>query len=85
MLNNRLFLSVRNVYFLANYGDFVGGGPENVSDPYIQLLPITDMKAAHNDFVTLRQGGDTSYKQPLLLPPGQGQTSPEPNTILSTA
>jgi hypothetical protein len=33
--------SVRNVYALFNFGDFVEGG-KNKDDPYIQFLTTTD-------------------------------------------
>ena len=72
--NDKFFL-VRNTYFLVNYGNFVDGSPSNLADPYFQLLPITDMNDAHDDFVKIRRGGDTSYVQPPLLAVGQGQTS----------
>lgn len=70
--------AVRNVYLLINFGDFVDGSPANTADPYIQLLPVTDVTAAHADFVKVRLGGkDTSASQAPLVPIEQAQHSPQ--------
>ncbi|CAA7262972.1 unnamed protein product [Cyclocybe aegerita] len=47
---------MRNVYSLFDYGDFIEGSTA-LEDPYIQLLSITNMTEAHQDFVTVRLGG----------------------------
>ncbi|KAI0696265.1 acid protease [Cytidiella melzeri] len=55
---------LRNAYLTVNFGDFVDGSVNNVADPYIQMLPLTnDSSAVHNDFVKVRGGSrsvDTS-------------------------
>jgi hypothetical protein len=49
--------TVRNTYLYINFGDFVDGKLDQVADPYIQLLPLTnDTSAVHNDFVKVRGG-----------------------------
>ena len=59
---------MRNVYSLFNFGDFVDGSPSNAAAPYVQLLPLTDPKRAHLDFVNARLDGvDTTGDQPALL------------------
>lgn len=58
---------LRNAYMLINFGDFVQGKTNQVADPYIQLLPLTDIAEAHADFVTVRLNGmDTTGGQTLL-------------------
>lgn len=75
-----LLLIVRNIYLLVNFGDFVDGRPSSVADPYIQLLPITDVADAHSDFVKIRLDGiDTTATQPHLLSHEEGQTTPDQN------
>ena len=55
---------VRNAYLYINFGDFVEGKLDQIADPYIQMLPLTnDTKEAHDDFVKVRGGSrsvDTS-------------------------
>lgn len=81
MFSSELLNAVRNVYILINFGDFVDGSNSSVADPFIQLLPTTNLTLAHADFVTARLGGvDTTASQPPLLPPGQGKISPDPST-----
>ncbi|KAF5380670.1 hypothetical protein D9757_007061 [Collybiopsis confluens] len=67
---------LRNVYTVMNYGDWIDGGTS--ADPYMQLLSITDVQAAHNDFVQVRLGGadTTQAAQWALLPADQQQHSP---------
>ncbi|KAF9046535.1 aspartic peptidase domain-containing protein [Panaeolus papilionaceus] len=48
---------MRNVYTLFDYGDFIQGST-TLADPYIQLLSITSTSEAHQDFVTVRLGGE---------------------------
>ncbi|THV05270.1 acid protease [Dendrothele bispora CBS 962.96] len=60
---------LRNTYTLFNFGDFVDGSPDNVADPYIQLLSTVDKAKIHHEFVIARLGGkDTTGSQPALLP-----------------
>jgi hypothetical protein len=55
--------AVRNVYLLIDYGDFVDG-TTNKAPPYGQILSLTDVAAAHSDFVQTRLGGvDTTGMQ----------------------
>lgn len=67
---------LRNVYAVMNYGDWIKGGSS--SDPYMQLLPTTNVQAAHSDFVTVRMGGmdTTGDSQWDLLPSSEEQHSP---------
>lgn len=56
-------VAVRNVYLLIDYGDFVDG-TTNKAPPYAQLLSLTDVAAAHLDFVQARLDGvDTTGMQ----------------------
>ncbi|KAF9793025.1 acid protease [Thelephora terrestris] len=58
---------LRNAYMLVNFGDFVDGKTDQVADPYVQLLPTTEMVEAHNDFVQVRlKGIDTTAGQTFL-------------------
>jgi hypothetical protein len=51
---------VRNAYISVNFGDFVEGST-NTAPPYVQLLSLTnDSAAAHQDFVKVRLGKDTT-------------------------
>lgn len=55
--------AVRNVYLLIDYGDFVDG-TTNKAPPYGQILSLTDVAAAHSDFVQARLDGvDTTGMQ----------------------
>ena len=58
------FVLVRNAYLYINFVDFVEGKLDQIADPYIQMLPLTnDTKEAHDDFVKVRGGSrsvDTS-------------------------
>ena len=76
-------LLVKNAYMLINFGDFVDGSPNNTADPYIQLLPTTNMQQAHQDFVNIRLGGvDTTSSQPPLLPTIQTMLSENTSSTL---
>lgn len=70
---------VRNVYTLIDLGKFVDGSGEDNAEGFIQMLPITDVNAAHTDFVNVRLSGKdtTSDAQWALLPASEGQKSPE--------
>ncbi|KAL5522149.1 hypothetical protein ACEPAF_2006 [Sanghuangporus sanghuang] len=69
---------LRNTYLLIDFGDFVDGSNSSVADPYIQLLSITDLSAAHIDFVNARLGGvDTTDSQSALLSEADAKHSPE--------
>jgi hypothetical protein len=62
-------ITVRNVYLLINYGDYVDGANTNAS-PYVQLLSTTNPASAHLDFVNVRLGGtDTTGGQVLTDEP----------------
>ena len=67
--------TVRNVYILIDYGDFVDG-TSNTADPYIQLLATTEPVEAHQDFVNVRLGGkdDANWQ---LLPASSTGSSPK--------
>ncbi|KAF8524419.1 acid protease [Hysterangium stoloniferum] len=70
---------LRNTYTSINFGDFVDGDTANRSDPYMQLLALTDPAAAHKDFVALRLNGKdtTGDAAHSLLPAGETQHSPQ--------
>ena len=58
---------VRNSYLLVNFGDFIDGKQDKVANPYVQLLPTTELVEAHNDFVQIRlKGVDTTGGQTFL-------------------
>jgi hypothetical protein len=78
--------TVRNAYQLIDFGDFVDGSDENVADPYIQLLSITDRAKAHEDFVNVRLNGtDTTGSQAPLLSQADAKHSPSTGTYNSTS
>ncbi|TCD60070.1 hypothetical protein EIP91_010788 [Steccherinum ochraceum] len=77
MLLGMAFL--RNTYMLVNFGDFVEGSTKKTNDPFIQLLPTTELGEAHNDFVSTRLNGvdDTANFHLLpasVLPPSDENT-----------
>lgn len=59
---------MRNAYMLINFGDFVDGSSSKTADPYIQLLPLTDLSEAHADFVNVRLMGNDNTGNFQLLP-----------------
>lgn len=69
---------MRNTYSLFDYGDWVDEASNDRQDPYIQLLSVTDVNQAHQDFVKVRMNGvDTSGSaSQQLVPADQGQKSP---------
>lgn len=69
---------LRNTYTLINYGNFVNGGSDS-GNPYIQLLPLTTVESAVNDFIKVRLNGQNliNSSQYALLPASQEQHSPE--------
>lgn len=70
--------AVRNTYTLLNYGNFINGG-SNSNNPYVQLLPLTNVESAVNDFINVRTNGQNliNSSQYALLPASQQQHSPE--------
>ncbi|THV05274.1 hypothetical protein K435DRAFT_119025 [Dendrothele bispora CBS 962.96] len=70
---------LRNTYTLINFGNFVDGSTDNVADPYIQLLSVSNKTQIHTDFVNVRLGGrDTTGSQAPLL--SNIQPRPESNS-----
>ncbi|KAG2155771.1 aspartic peptidase domain-containing protein [Suillus bovinus] len=69
---------LRNTYTLINYGKFITGG-SNSNNPYVQLLPLTNVESAVNDFIQVRLNGQNTINSPqyALLPASQEQHSPE--------
>ncbi|KAI8978777.1 acid protease [Trametes punicea] len=69
---------LRNTYTLLDYGNFMENTASDRGDPYVQLLPLTDVNAAHKDFVQVRLNGVDTTGDPshALLPPDQMQHSP---------
>lgn len=69
---------MRNTYTLINFGNLVEGGSSS-SNPYVQLLSLTDETAAVNDFIQVRLNGQNliNSSQYALLPASQEQHSPE--------
>ncbi|THG98832.1 hypothetical protein EW026_g3424 [Hermanssonia centrifuga] len=69
---------LRNTYTLFDYGDWVDDSSNDRSDPYIQLLSVTDKIKMHNDFVTVRLNGidTTNSTSQALLPSSQCKSSP---------
>jgi len=70
---------LRNTYTLLDYGDFIDGSSNDRGSPFVQLLPLTDVNTAHNDFVRSRLNGNDTTGNPskVLLPASQCQRSPE--------
>ncbi|KAF8256713.1 hypothetical protein EI94DRAFT_1639931, partial [Lactarius quietus] len=46
-----------NVYMLIDYGNFVDASMTATSNPYIQLLSMTDPAQAHIDFIAVHLNG----------------------------
>ncbi|KAI1794873.1 aspartic peptidase A1 [Ganoderma leucocontextum] len=69
---------MRNTYTLLDYGDFMENTAVDRGDPFIQLLPLTNVAAAHNDFVQVRLAGvdTTGDSAHALLPADQMKHSP---------
>lgn len=67
---------VRNTYSYLNWGDFVDETSAARDHPYVQLLPITDKAAAHDDFVKTRLGGIDTTSDPKYALLKDGQKSP---------
>ncbi|KAJ7758112.1 aspartic peptidase A1 [Mycena maculata] len=69
---------LRNAYALMDYGDWVDDSSIDQTDPYIQLLPLTNLATAHADFVNVRLAGvdTTNSSQYALLPASEQQHSP---------
>ena len=80
--------TVRNVYLLINYGDYVDGTTTKAS-PYVQLLSTTNPTFAHLDFVNVRLGGtDTTSGQVLADAPtssSNGDLHKSSNHAMKTA
>lgn len=70
---------MRNTYTLLDYGSFVEDTSDDTGDPFIQLLPITNVAKAHQDFVNVRLSGvdTTGSASQALLPTSEMQHSPE--------
>ena len=69
---------MRNAYTLFDYGNFMEDTAVDRGDPFIQLLPLTNVEEAHNDFVQVRLNGidTTGDASQALLPADQEQHSP---------
>ncbi|KAF8263174.1 hypothetical protein EI94DRAFT_1598635, partial [Lactarius quietus] len=55
MIRGMAFLT--NVYMLIDYGNFVDASMTATSNPYIQLLSMTDPAQAHIDFIAVHLNG----------------------------
>ena len=73
-----LRFSVRNVYSLFDYGNYVDNASNDRGDPYVQLLSVTDTAEAHADFVKVRLNGTdtTGSASATLLPSSKESHSP---------
>lgn len=71
------FTLVRNTYTKLDFGSWSGNDDDD-SDPYIQLLSITDVDAASKDFIEVRLGGEdtTGESQWQLTSTADMQHSP---------
>ncbi|KAH9933196.1 aspartic peptidase A1 [Epithele typhae] len=69
---------MRNVYALLDYGNFIDHSDVDQGDPFIQLLSLTDVASAKQDFVQVRLNGvdTTGSSSKALLPTSQEQHSP---------
>ncbi len=70
--------AVRNTYTLIDFGDFVSSSSKDNNDPFVQMLPVTDINKAHSDFVNVRLNGVDSTASPsqALVPASEGLKSP---------
>jgi len=69
---------LRNAYTLLDYGDWTQSSSNSRGKPYIQLLSLTNVQKAKQDFVQVRLSGQdtTSDSRWALLPASQMQHSP---------
>jgi hypothetical protein len=69
---------LRNSYTLLDYGNWVDVSSNDRTNPFVQLLPVTNVKDAVADFITVRLGGvdTTGDAQYALLPTSQMKHSP---------
>ncbi|RDX50356.1 aspartic peptidase A1 [Lentinus brumalis] len=69
---------MRNAYTLLDYGNFMENVANDLGDPFVQLLPVTDVAAARQDFVKVRLNGadTTNDSSHALLPADQMRHSP---------
>lgn len=67
------------MYALFDYGNFVEDTSSDLGNPFIQLLPTTNLTAAHEAFVQVRLSGvdTTGSSSQWLLPSSEMQHSPE--------
>jgi hypothetical protein len=70
--------ALRNFYTLFDYGNFIEDSSNDRSDPYVQLLSVTNASAARADFINVRMGGVdmTGSSSQTLLPASQESHSP---------
>ncbi|KIY46723.1 acid protease, partial [Fistulina hepatica ATCC 64428] len=68
---------LRNAYTLMDFGDWADD-TDNSGHPYLQMLPITNVEAAHNAFVKERLGGNdtTGDSRWWLVPEADAKSSP---------
>ena len=71
--------TVRNVYTLLDYGNFMENTANDRGDPFVQLLPLTNAATAKEDFIQVRLNGvdTTGSSSKALLPASEMQHSPE--------
>jgi len=69
---------LRNTYTLLDFGNWVDVSSNDRSNPYVQLLPVTNVENAVAEFIKDRLGGvdTTGASQYALLPASQMQHSP---------
>jgi hypothetical protein len=70
---------LRNSYTLLDFGNFVDSSSNDRSNPYVQLMPVTNADDARKDFIQSRLNGVDTTNDPskALLPPEQMQHSPQ--------
>lgn len=70
---------MRNVYSLIDFGKLRSQAPKGSANPFIQMIPLTDVNQAHKEFVDVRLNGNdnTNDASQQLLPADQGKASPQ--------
>lgn len=71
---------MRNVYTLLDYGTFIDGDVQDRNDPFVQLLPLTNVSQAHDDFQRVRNGITHVGTSVIFATTTSAGARPPPNT-----
>ncbi|KAG8920520.1 hypothetical protein FRC02_000849 [Tulasnella sp. 418] len=74
---------LRNLYNLFDFGDFDAAG--NMGDPYVQLLSLTDITAANQEYHQVRGGTLAPYKSSVTGSSNAGRQDGSTSTTVSAS